>query len=385
MPFNLVLILVIMVIGAVTTLGFYVTLTLLKGVACRLKKLKPGCVTKEDPKKNKILGVLNSMLVTSLSLSSLALGLGSTILNPDFVAGEVSKLDITALARELVSEQTIDQLLDTANQILPVQLVARLDGIKPELASGKVSDLTLEQQYGAESIQATLAEYGPVLRENVQAAVYSFYDFVFGKESDIEVVISLGTLQEGLKRNLDAAVMKSPPPELTQASTEQLQSYADSVYQRQFESVPAELALSLKTSNERAVATFNSLRQIAANIPLFRNLLLSLNLLLIAGIILVYRDFKSALWTLGIAFFITGAMNIFYVFIGQAVSSQTQALMGLPSINVWLIQLIADVFASIKQPGLVLFRVGAGMFAVAFLLILFSRAAKPKPIEQTCK
>ena len=136
----------------------------------KLLKIKPSKVSTETL-ETKItikprLVALNILLAICIFLLEFVLILGDTVLNPGFVVDELQKLDVGAVTTEMLSKQS----------------------------SG--------QQYGAESIQATLTELEPLLREQASTAIYSAYDYFLGNEPDLDVVISLESLQESLKKTL---------------------------------------------------------------------------------------------------------------------------------------------------------------------------------------
>jgi hypothetical protein len=387
MSFNIILLISILLIAAVTAIGFNLTLRFVKWLASKIKKFKPvteeHLTTDTSKVRGKTLSWLNTILVTSLSLSCLAFGIGNTLLKPDFVAGEITKLDIAKLASELVSKQGIDQLYESASQVLPSELVTRLDSIAAELPNGDLNGATSQQLYEEESIKAAVSEFEPILRTNIESAVYAFYLFLFGEETEVRIAIPLQELQASLKKNFTQVVLRSPPAELQGSSQELVETYAEELYNTQFGHVPSELALSLEATSVFAQATFTDIRLIASFIPLVRNLLLCLNLLLVAAIVVLNRNLVTTLWSLGIAFLVSGAINLFYDFIGQSVSRQAESLLVLPSINIWLIEVMADVLASIKQPNLVLCYVGGILLFFFFLSLLFG-LHKPKQAK-TCR
>ena len=300
----------------------------------KLLKIKPSKVSTETL-ETKItikprLVALNILLAICIFLLEFVLILGDTVLNPGFVVDELQKLDVGAVTTEMLSKQS----------------------------SG--------QQYGAESIKATLTELEPLLREQASTAIYSAYDYFLGNEPDINVLISLESLQKSLRKNLEEEILKSPPLELRGASPEQIQSYVDGIYQQLFEHVPTKLELSLKTSTADVVTRLKEIRRVTAFLLLLPKILMPLFFALIAVIILLYRDVKIATRTLGITLFIAGILGYLYAFIAKEAGMQSVGFTFLPSLNLWLIQLVTDVLVLVKLISPILFAVGGVMLIISF-------------------
>ena len=358
---------------AITAIVFSLANILYHGLSSRLTKVKPGNVSTEVIRarniRDRIFIALNTLLITSISLLTLVSTLNVTILNPDFVAGELKKFDISAIGTELLSKQYSDQIAGAVNKLSPGKIT--------QTASAPPAD----EVYSQASIQTTLTQLGPELTDEVSTAAYSVEDYVLGKQSDLDAVILLGNLQDALKQNLSAAITQSPPSALQNASPEEIRSYVDSVYQEHFSNVPAEIKLSSNTSTGLFITSIHGIR-LAAMISLqLPWILLALILLLIIGIILIHRDFKSALWSLGITLGISGALDFLYSFIAKEASMHTAVLRVLPALNLWFIQIVVDVLAHMKQPSFILLGAGIALFIISFFWIFRRRAHNPEAID----
>jgi hypothetical protein len=111
-------------------------------------------------------------------------------------------------------------------------------------------------------------------------------------------------------------------------------------------------------------------------LPAFRMIMLVLIAISMVGIILLSKNLKTALWTLGFTMVISIVVDYLYATLAKLASTHTDAFMFLPSINVWLINLLADVLAFIKDPVFVLLEVGAAMLFLALILELFDKPKK---------
>jgi len=104
------------------------------------------------------LTLLSFLLFLSLSIFSLAFLLNSTILNPDFITSELDRLEVAPLAEEIISEQI-------PAEELPEELKAALIN--------------------------TITKLEPVVKEQVNAATYSIYDYLLGKRESPDLVHTL--------------------------------------------------------------------------------------------------------------------------------------------------------------------------------------------------
>jgi len=335
----------------------------------KLTSVKPGSISAEATRarnmRDKIVTTMQMLLVASVGLLTLVVCLNVTILNPDFVAAELKKFDISAIGTELLSKQYADQIGGTLNK----------------LSAGKITQAvsapTADEVYSQQSIEATLTQLGPELTDEVNAAVYQVEDYISGKQASLDAVIPLRNLKEALKQNLTEAVTKSPPIELQNAPQSYVQAYIDAVYQAYFGAVPDEIKLSSDTATGLFITSIHGIRRAAMlslKLPL---ILLLLSLLLVVGIIVIHRDFKSALWTVGITLGISGALDFLYSFIATEAGMHTASLKFLPALNLWFIQIVVDVLANMKAPIFILLGVGLGLFVLSLFWVL--RRRKPNP------
>ena len=150
--------------------------------------------------KGLTLSLLSLLLFLSLSIFGIAFTINNTLLNPDFVASEVDKIDVSSLIRELTEEQIGEQL--------------------PQ-----------EAQFMEEAIYDVISDQEPWLKEQVNAAVHSGYDFLLGKSERLSLTISLETLKESLRDSLRQTFMQSLPPQLSGLPQAQIEQYFNQFYQ----------------------------------------------------------------------------------------------------------------------------------------------------------
>ncbi|MDD5038773.1 MAG: hypothetical protein PHN78_05595 [Dehalococcoidales bacterium] len=103
--------------------------------------------------KNLVLSLLSFLLFLSLSIFGLAFMLNRTVLNPTFVTAELDRLDISTLVDEILTEQTPGEF--------KAALVSSIDELEPRL------------------------------KEELDTAIYSIYDYLLGKNQSLDLALTL--------------------------------------------------------------------------------------------------------------------------------------------------------------------------------------------------
>jgi hypothetical protein len=116
-------------------------------------------------------GFLSFLLLLSLSVLGVAFMLSSTVLNPDFIVRQAEKLDISTITRDIVDEQISE-------------------------------DLSEQAEFLKEAAYAVIAEREPWIKEQLDSAVYTGYDFLLGKSDRLEITIPLESLKTDFKESL---------------------------------------------------------------------------------------------------------------------------------------------------------------------------------------
>ena len=107
--------------------------------------------------KNLTLSLLSLLLFLSLSTFGLAFMLKNTLLNPDFVTSELDRLDVSSLAKELIKP--------SPNDDASAKVMAALVNAAPKLE--------------------------PLVKKQVNTAIYSTYDYLLGKKQSPELALTL--------------------------------------------------------------------------------------------------------------------------------------------------------------------------------------------------
>jgi len=362
MSFTLILILSMVLIAVLTIVLYLFVRTIFAWLENKLSGMLPKNLRQEQAcittSRKALVTVFTFLLIFVIGLEGLTSGLADTVLKPEFVVDEISKLDIKAVSTELWSKQTSDS------------------------SSNSVAGIFSDKLYAANSLELALAELGPGLIEQINSAVYSSYDYFFSETDELDVMVPLDEFQQSLKNHLREEITKAPPPELQQARPEQINQYAEDLYQRQFEAIPAELALSSETSSQTVLNNLNEARRIAPYLLLAPIISLASIFVVAALIIIVRKNLKLAFWELGIVLIAAGLVDFLYTFIAQQAGTRIGTISIVPSLNVWFIQVFADVLIAVRQPVIILCGVGIG-FLILFFVLCRMRPGTKTAVEAT--
>ncbi|MFC1903735.1 hypothetical protein ACFLXJ_03200 [Chloroflexota bacterium] len=305
--------------------------------------------------KGLVLTVLSLLLFLSLAMFGTVFTLKNTILSPDFVVTQVNRLDVSTLARELTEEQMSGQT-------------------SPEA-------LLLE-----EALYETIADNEPWLKEQVNAGVYSFYDYLLGKSERLVLVISLEQLKENLRDNLWQLFqenLESLPPEVTAAPPAVLEQYFDEFYQQFAGEIPSEFEVDESDIPPDIMTQLNLVRDNISYVQTAYYALIGLMVLLVLLIILVHRNVKGPTRELGITFFIYGALEYASVWATHNFLPGNLPLEDIPpSLQYWLTMLIGDLVAPMKTLGIGLMVGGVVLIIISIVYPRLRRKKEEEPIAE---
>ncbi|TET49259.1 MAG: hypothetical protein E3J57_00950 [Dehalococcoidia bacterium] len=288
-------------------------------------------------------GLLATLLTFLLFLSLAAFGslfaLRSTLLDPDFVVAQVEKLDVAALAEEVIDFQS-------GGQVPP------------------------EASFLEEALYSAIAENEPQLKEQVSAAIYDGYDYLLGKSDRLNISVSLAPIKKDLKDRLWQSFeqnKESLPPEVAALPPEMLEQYFEEFY-RQFEAgIPSEFVIDESSIPPDMMTLVDILRENARYIQTAYYGLIALMVVLVAGIILLHRSVKGATRELGITFLIYGIIEYAGVWATQRYLPSIPLPDIPPSMQVWLNGFINDLIAPMQVLGIGLMVSGAVLIIVSIV------------------
>jgi len=369
------------------------------------------------------LAILGILLFFSLSVFGLAFMLNSTILNPDFVAREMDRINISSLIEEPLSEaiaqeglspefkvalfsavtelepavkkqvaaatypiydylrgkrQGLDLALVLRNTILSpdfiASLVDRLDisSLAGEIIAEQISGKIPPDMSGlVDSVDDVIADIEPWLKEQTGLVAGPVIDYLLGRSQSLNVVISLEPLVDSLR----TAFLKSPPTELaglTQLQLEQsFNDYIGGVIPPTFvidestvgPEVPQQIASALAEGEDGLAQA----RQYVGYFLLGYKILIGLILLLILGIVLINREVRGATRGLGITFFTCGVITYLGNLAAKHFAGALLTQAAVPAqFQTYLPQLLADFLAPLDMYGIILAAIGAVLLIVSF-------------------
>ena len=225
----------------------------------------------------------------------LAVTLGNSFLNSDFVVSMLDELDLASLAEVMLSEQlpeeefpeelraallstiaeleplikqrigaaadpifdyllgkkqSIDLVLTLRNTVLTSDFVASiLDKLDlSSLAGMFLSEQLAEQipedmEFLVEYLDNATSGLEPTIKEELSANVDPISDYLLGESQSLNVVISLEPAMESLKDTLREAFLESPPPELAVLSPAALELIFDTFYPEFSKQIPSTFEL----------------------------------------------------------------------------------------------------------------------------------------------
>ncbi len=352
-------------------------------------------------------GILSFLLLVSLSVFGMALLINSTLLNPDFVAGQVDKVDMNALASDFIKEQVNE-------------------------------DLPQDAQFLEEAIYDVIAQQEPWIKEQAHYAIYAGYDYLLGKSERIKISIPLDDLKANIKTSLwktlqkdlkqDASLIPQDllvpyivdnaqelfsripeqllPRDMIGLMGKQLESYLRQHYEqvtdilqtalkvpglsewildqikpyfdRYYDDIVADFPDSqVIDESEIPADVMEQLQTARKSIGYFRTgyyALIAFMALLVAGIILINLNVKASFRALGIVFLIYGVAE----FVGVLVARYYHFLRLIPdlpvSMETWLSNLIKDALLPLQWFSL-------GILILGVVLIVVSIVYKPQSVE----
>jgi len=345
-------------------------------------------------------GIFSFLLLLSLSVFGVAFLINSTLLNPDFVVGQVDKLDMTGLARDYINEQIS-------------------------------KDHPQEAEFLKEATYDIVADQEPWLKEQFSNAVYASYDFFLGKTDRFKINIPLDDLKADIKKSLWQTLQKYLAQKTSLIPQDLLMPYVDEHYQELIGLIPKQLlppgmaglaGNQLKTYLDQHYDEVTSLLQTAYMVPGVSDLILDqiqpyfdqyydefvddfpdaqvidenelsadvmeqlrlarksigyfhtgfyalivFMILLVAGIILINRNVKDACRALGIVFLTYGVVE----FAGVLFARHFDFIRLIPdmpsSLETWLSNLIKDTLLPLQWFSLGILVLGVILIGVSIV------------------
>lgn len=293
--------------------------------------------------KGLALSILSFLLFLSLALFGTAFSLNSTLLNPEFTVAQVDRLDLPSLTREMTGEQ--------------------------------FSQLPPEMGFVKDAFYRTIDDNESWLKEQADAAIYSFYDYLFRRTERLSMVVSLEPLRENLRDNMWQTFMQAIPPQLSGLPQAQIEQYFDEYYQQFAEQIPSSFEVDESVIPPDVMAQIMQARQYIDYFQLGYKLLIVFMALLVVGIIVIHRDVKKITRGLGIPLLIYGVFEYGGIWATKYFTPNYLNMVDLPpSLQGWFSQLFDDFLAPLETFSLGLLIGGAVLIIASFVYPRLRRA-----------
>ncbi len=298
--------------------------------------------------KSLALSLLGLLLFMSLSLFGLVFTLNQTILSRDFLAAEISKVDLAGIIRDTFGQQMGQQLGQQVSQQISQQLGKPVPPLNDVMTA---------------ALNSTVTELQPWAKQQLSNLAYNFQDYVMGRSSTLNLRIPLATAKDALSKNLRSGVLNAS--ELAAVPQPLKEAAANSVAQ----SVTGSLPDTYDLSSMLGSGFTDGLRTVRQYSPYFMLAfwgLLVLIVLFTAGIFAVTSNLKLACRNVGTTFLTYGILD----YAGALLASYSMNIpMGLPtSLQVWLSGFLADLSAPLKTFGIVVGAAGLLLLVASFVV-----------------
>jgi hypothetical protein len=368
------------------------------------------------------------LLFISLEVFGFAFLVKSTALSPDFIASELDRLDMHAVAEEFADTETSSEMQELNEKIIEnIPFIEPLVKEKTSSAIYSIYDyllgetkidlalilkdtyfntsfvssvldnvdisslvgVFLNQQFAGEIpikianldkyIAAAVNEAEPLIKERIVAATDPVFKYLLMESHTLDASISLADIKEILRRNLLQTFLESPPPELSKVPRSTRESYFNQFYQDFSEEVPSTFHLDGSIISADVPENFNSaLTEVEESLELARQyvgyfqlgfiLLIVFMVLIILAIILIMRQVKSVTRLLGILLFVYGAIEYVGVWIARYLINGKISFPDLPThLETWLLQLINNALHPLAILSLGLLICGIILIVVSFI------------------
>jgi len=272
-----------------------------------------------------------------------------------------------------------------------VAVIDTIDG--PEMAGllweELEDEITGEFPFPEEASSQLIADLGELLtslkpwaKEQVEYISSPISDYLSGETESFSVTISLEPLRVGFRGVLLGIFLDFPPDELEGLSPEELEQafdiawadFAEEMLPATFEFDETMFGnngpLQIASAASGAETALGQVREYVGRVRLAFILSIIVSVLLIAGIVLVYRNVKWSTRTLGIVFLTSGLVLLVLALIGKDIGGEQilRAMVGTPQqLQVWASQVLVDLLAPMQWLGVGFMVGGVGSLVASFV------------------
>jgi hypothetical protein len=227
-----------------------------------------------------------------------------------------------------------------------------------------------------------LTDLKPWIKEQVEYVAGPIADYLVGEVESFNVTISLEPVIDDLREVLLGVFLDFPPDELEGLPPEELEQAFDafwaefteemltSTFQIDETVIGEDAPLQIASFTSTAETVLSQVREYVGYVRLAYILSIVVSALLIAGIVLIYRDVKRSTRTLGIVFLASGLVVLAVALVGKNVGGEQmlQAMLAAPpQLRVWASQVLVDLLAPVQWLGIGFIASGIALLVVSFV------------------
>jgi hypothetical protein len=221
-----------------------------------------------------------------------------------------------------------------------------------------------------------LTDLKPWVKEQTEYAAGPIADYLVGEVESFNITISLEPVIDDLRGMLLEVFLDFPPDELEGLIPAELEQAFDALWAEFTEEtlpttfqidetvIGEDAPLQIASSTSEAETGLRQVREYVGYVRLAYILSVVVSALLIAGIVLIYRNVKRSTRTLGIVFLASGLVVLAAALMGKHVGGELGAP---PQLQVWASQLLVDFLAPLQWLGIGFIAGGIALLVISFV------------------
>jgi hypothetical protein len=203
-------------------------------------------------------------------------------------------------------------------------------------------------------------------------------DYLVGDIKTFNVDISLEPIISDLKQTITQQISQLQIPVISLLPSEMIQGFLDEALDKYIPSnfefrntmIGAQVPYQIANTVEDIENTLGMVKTYVGYFQIAYILLIIFTLLLIAGIVLIYRRVRGATRTLGIVSLVAGAIDLVFLLLvkGLVTDQLSQSITGLPaSLQTWTVHLVNDMTSPMQILSICFIVVGVALIVVSLV------------------
>ena len=298
----------------------------------------------------------------------------------EYLHGERENPELANLLRgTLLNSNSIVAVIDTMDGPQLANII--WEGFGEEILQGFPLSEEASPHLAA-GFEELLTDLEPWIKEQVEYVAGPIADYLVGEVESFDVTISLEPVIDDLRGMLLGVFLDFPPDELEGLPPEELEQAFD-VFWDEFaeEMLPTpfqidetviggDAPLRIASFTSGAETVLSEVREYVDYVRLAYILSIVVSALLIAGIVLIYRNVKGSTRTLGIVFLASGLVVLVVALIGKDIGGglMLRAMLATPlQLQAWASQVLVDLLAPLQWLGIGFIAGGIALLVASFV------------------